>query len=121
VLVDLKNTKVMHLGCPFVFHENGEPFSPFKVSMAFVRACERAGIGKFRFHDLRHDFASSLVQRGSDLYVVQKLLGHKDGRMTQRYAHLQVENLRKAVESLERGHKNGHSENEKEVANAATP
>jgi hypothetical protein len=41
--------------------------------------------------------------------------------MTQRYAHLRVENLRTAVESLERGHKNGHSRNEKEVAYAATP
>lgn len=121
VLVGLKNTKVMHLDCPFVFHQNGKPYSPYQVSMAFIRACVRAGIENFRFHDLRHDFASNLVQKGNDLYIVQHLLGHKDGRMTQRYAHLRIENLREAVETLEKRHKNGHSENEKEVAYAATP
>jgi site-specific recombinase XerD len=69
--------------------------------VAFKRACKRAKIEDFRFHDLRHDFVSSLVQRGSDLYVVQNLLGHSDDSMTQRYAHLKVEQLRKAVETLE--------------------
>ncbi len=92
--------------------------------MAFKRTCKRAGIENFRFHDLRYDFASSLVQKGCDLYVVRHLLGHRDGRMTQRYAHLRIDNLRKAVETLEEcteGHKKGHSENEKGVANIATP
>ena len=111
----MKKTKVVHLGCPYVFHQNGEPLSPGRVSIAFKRACKRAGIDNFRFHDLRHNFASNLVQSGINLYKVQHLLGHKDGRMTQRYAHLTVDNLREAVESLEetpvRGHKKGHSEN----------
>lgn len=39
------------------------------------------------FHDLRHTFATRLVQRGIDLYKVQRLLGHKTNHMTQRYAH----------------------------------
>jgi integrase len=97
----LRRSKIVRLDCPYVFHQNGEPLSPHQVSVAFKRACKRAKIENFRFHDLRHDFASSLVQRGSDLYVVQNLLGHSDGRMTQRYAHLKVEQLRKAVETLE--------------------
>lgn len=120
-LVGLKNTKVIHLDYPFVFHQNGKPYSPHQVSMAFKRASKRAGIENFRFHDLRHDFASGLVQRGNDLYVIQNLLGHKDGRMTQRYAHLQIETLRKAVDSLEEKHINGHSENRKGVTCAVTP
>ena len=94
----------------YVFHQKGVPYSPSQVSVAFQRACRRAGVSNFRFHDLRHDYASRIVQNGYDLYIVQQLLGHKDGRMTQRYAHLKVENLRSAVESLEGGHKMGHSD-----------
>jgi len=58
------------------------------------------GIDDFHFHDLRHTFASKCVQAGIDLYAVQKLLGHKDGRMTQRYVHLSSAYLRDAVAKL---------------------
>ena len=68
------------------------------VTTAFRRACESVGVTNVRFHDLRHTFASALVQRGVDLYRVQRLLGHRDGQMTQRYAHLAPENLREAVQ-----------------------
>jgi integrase len=119
-LVELRQVKVVRLDCPFVFNREGKPYTPCQVSMSFKRACKRAQITDFRFHDLRHDFASTLVKNGHDLYRVH-LLGHKDSRMTQRYAHLQVEDLREAVESLETGHKKGHSgEKEKELP-VATP
>jgi len=55
----------------------------------------------FRFHDLRHTFATRLVQAGKDLYQVQSLLGHKSPAMTQRYAHHYPESLRDAVEALD--------------------
>ena len=103
VLVALRNAKVAYLNCPLVFPQHGKPYSPYQVSIAFKRACKRAGIENFCFHDLRHDFASNLVQGGNDLYLVQHLLGHRDGRMTQRYAHLRIENLKRAVETLEGG------------------
>ena len=78
---------------PYVFvDENGQPYSREEVSMAFRRACERAGVEDLRFHDLRHDFATILINSGATLYQVQHALGHKDQRMTARYAHLLPEN-----------------------------
>ena len=52
-----------------------------------------------RLHDLRHSFAAGLVQGGTSLYVVQKLLGHHAPTMTMRYAHLADAPLRAATES----------------------
>lgn len=58
---------------------------------AWRAALKAVGIESFRFHDLRHHAASTLVQNGVDLYAVQHLLGHKSPTMTQRYAHLAPE------------------------------
>ena len=66
----------------------------------FCKARDRARIPDFRFHDLRHTFATRLVQRGVDLYKVQRLLGHKTQHMTQRYAHHSPESLRDGVNVL---------------------
>ena len=71
------------------------------VVRAFTKARDRAGIPDFRFHDLRHTFATRLVQKGVDLYKVQRLLGHKTGVMTQRYAHHSSESLRDGVKVLD--------------------
>ena len=86
----------------FLFSDNnGRPLSPDKVSMAFKRACKKAGLEDFRLHDLRHHFASYLTMGGQNQRTVQELLGHKDPKMTMRYSHLSPEHLRSAVESLE--------------------
>jgi integrase len=98
-LETVRPSRPLASGPVFLQHtEDKEPVTPDMVTTAFRRACESVGVMNFRFHDLRHTFASALVQKGVDLYRVQRLLGHRDGRMTQRYAHLAPENLREAVQ-----------------------
>jgi len=71
-----------------------------RVDTAFKGAVERAGIEDFKFHDLRHTFASQMIMRGGSLKEVQELLGHKSMKMTMRYAHLSQEHKKKAVNLL---------------------
>ncbi len=72
-----------------------------QIRTAFEAALQRAGIKDFRFHDLRHTFASHAVMRGATLQEIKEILGHSDLRMTLRYAHLSPAHLRGAVERLE--------------------
>jgi len=71
------------------------------LAREFCEARNRAGIPDFRFHDMRHTFATRLVQRGVDLYKVQRLLSHKTSLMTQWYAHHSPESLRDGVNVLD--------------------
>jgi integrase len=71
------------------------------VSRAFWRACRKADVLNLRLHDLRHTFASYLAMGGFNLRAIQQLLGHKDLRMTARYAHLSADHLQQAVKSLD--------------------
>lgn len=64
------------------------------------RIRKRAGLQDFRLHDLRHSFASFVINERGDLYEVQKLLGHSNPRTTQRYAHLSREKLAQAAEVM---------------------
>ena len=77
----------------------GKPYQDVKRS--FNTALRRAGIKDFRFHDLRHTFASHLVMAGVDITTVKELLGHKTLTMTLRYSHLSPSHKVKAVEILD--------------------
>lgn len=70
------------------------------VKKAWAEVTKAAELTDLRWHDLRHDFASQLVMRGVPLYTVQKLLGHANPRMTQRYAKLAPGALADAVNLL---------------------
>ena len=69
---------------------------------AFDRARSAAGLKDFRFHDLRHTFASRLVQNGVSIYEVMHLTGHKSLAMVQRYAHLAPDFQKTAIAALDR-------------------
>ena len=57
-----------------------------RVEGSFEDLLDRAGIEDFRFHDLRHTFASWYMMNGGDLYELAKILGHSNIKMTERYA-----------------------------------
>jgi integrase len=59
-----------------------------RVEGSFEDLLERAKIRDFRFHDLRHTFASWYMMNGGDLYELAKILGHSNIKMTERYAKL---------------------------------
>jgi len=78
---------------------NQQPFKDIKKS--FTSALKKCDIKDFRFHDLRHTFASRLVMKGVDLRTVQQLMGHKSIKMTMRYSHLSPGHLQDSVEKLD--------------------
>ncbi len=79
---------------------DGQTFA--NVRRSFDTAVRKSGIQDFRFHDLRHTFASNLVMEGVDIMTVRELLGHKTLDMTLRYAHLAPNHKTRAVTILDR-------------------
>ena len=88
-------------GNPYIFPSavTGRPSASLHFPWDRIR--RRAGLADVRLHDLRHSFASFLVNEGTSLYTVQKMLGHSASRYTERYSHLTDETLSKAAEVLD--------------------
>jgi len=88
------------LACSFE-RQKSEGESPGNCPQCSKEVLRVVGINDFRFHDLRHTFASWLVMAGIDLTTVSRLLGHKSLTMTLRYSHLAPSHMVKAVAVLE--------------------
>lgn len=100
VLYELLKDIASRNGKGYIFaNAAGMPYREIKTG--FMGALRRAEIHDFRFHDLRHTFASRLVMAGVDIRTVQELMGHKDIKMTMRYSHLSDSHLKDAVRKLE--------------------
>ena len=83
-------------------NDSGDPFSEVSLRRYFLIAKRLAGITRpFRFHDLRHTFASNLASAGVPLYVISKALGHTSTRMTERYARPSETAMRSIVAALD--------------------
>lgn len=108
------------LDVEYVFYnpQTVKPYTDLKKS--FALACKNAKLHDVTFHTLRHTFASHLVMEGIDLVRVKELMGHKDIKMTLRYAHLAPSHKEKSVTKLDgifaggqKLAKNGESKNVK--------
>lgn len=84
----------------FANPKTGKPYVSFYYSWDTAR--KQAGLADVRVHDLRHSFASFLVNAGRSLYEVQKILGHTQIKTTQRYAHLSKDSLISAANAVPR-------------------
>ena len=94
--------KVRSIKTGYVFFNGaGNRMDARDLLRVFYPAMRKAGIAKFRFHDLRHTWATRLVQNGVDLYTVQKLGRWKTIAMVMRYAHHHPESLRAGAEVLD--------------------
>ena len=91
----------------WLFSKNGQPVKSIKKG--FSSACEQAGIENLRSYDLRHTFATRLVERNVQIIIISELLGHSQplqsfghaSRITPGYAHATYDAMRRAVDSPE--------------------
>jgi integrase len=97
----LKRHRLSRFGKGYVFTwPTGRPVLDIRGS--FEAACKKAGIEDFRFHDLRHTWASHMIMSGESMQTVMTLGGWKSTAMLQRYAHLAPDHLKRAASVTDR-------------------
>ncbi len=85
---------------PYVFPSSVGNGHFVGLQRVWARIREKAGLSDVRLHDLRHSFASVGAASGDSLYIIGKLLGHRQSVTTQRYAHLADDPLRAAADRI---------------------
>ena len=91
------------------------------IRHAFEVALKKANITDFRFHDLRHTFASQMVMAGIDIRTVSELMGHSTIRMTEKYSHLSPNHKRAAMDTFSTIYGNNMATCEKKRGNEGPP
>ena len=106
----------------FVFtNPDGNPVPKWYMERVFKKACLDAGVGPYRFHDLRHTFNTNMLKAGVKTAVIMKLTGHKTDAMFSRYTHLDEELGTDAMKKLvtymadKKGDREGSSKKRKQV------
>jgi integrase len=79
---------------------DGQPVPKWYMERLFKKACQDAGVGPYRFHDLRHTFNTNMLKAGVSTKVIMKLTGHKTDAMFTRYTHLDEELGSNAMQKL---------------------
>jgi site-specific recombinase XerD len=100
VIESLKKSRTSEVGYVFPSMHGAKEGHLEDLRKPFDKVCDLADIRGLRIHDLRHSFATIAVMSGASLHEVQKLLGHSDVSMTQRYAHLAEESLQRATDGV---------------------
>lgn len=87
----------------FSGQQRGKPYSRSSLRTIFKRACKAAGLDKsHKLHNLRHSFATHLMESGTQQRLIQKLLGHKSSKTTEIYTHVSKQSLNKIISPLDR-------------------
>jgi integrase len=87
---------------PYVFPSSRSEYEPASIRHAWEDAVQVARIDDFRFHDLRHCFATEMAAQGVSPVQLRFLMGHKSFSMTARYTHVEEERMREDVEKMAR-------------------
>lgn len=99
ILADIKQRNQLKSEYVFI-DEKGNHINTHRLNYALKGTLRCAGIEDFKFHDLRHTFASHFVMNGGSLKALQEMLGHKNITMTMRYAHLSKEHKKNEIKVL---------------------
>lgn len=87
-------------GCPWLFPSASKAGYIMNIEKAWDETCKRAGVGRYRPHDLRHSFASAFIRAGGSLPALQKLMGHADIQTTMRYIHVEQSMQRASLDRM---------------------
>ncbi len=91
----------MHNNTEYVFINPTTGKRYIDIKKSFNNAVKKSGIKKFRFHDLRHTFATRLIEKGVDIVVVKELLGHSSINTTMIYVHSDAERKKNAINVID--------------------